>query len=34
MDQPQVNFQIKKKLLLFGGLLLIGIIAILYFCHP
>ena len=31
MDDDQFNFQVKKKAILFGGILLIGIIAILYF---
>ncbi len=31
MDDDQVNFQIKKKLILFGSLLLIGIAAITFF---
>ncbi len=31
MEDDQFNFQVKKKLILFGSLLLIGILAILYF---
>jgi len=31
MDENQYKFQIKKKLTLFGSLLLVGIIAILFF---
>ncbi len=33
MDDDQVKFQIKKKLILFGSLLIIGIIAIISFSH-
>ncbi len=33
MSDPQFNFQVKKKLLLFGCLLLAGICAILYFSY-
>ena len=31
MDEEQFRFQIKKKGFLFGGILLIGILAIIYF---
>lgn len=31
MSRNQFNFQLKKKLILFGSLLLAGILAILYF---
>ena len=31
MDEEQFKFQVKKKALLFGGILLIGILAIIYF---
>jgi hypothetical protein len=31
MDEDQFKFQLKKKGILFGSLLLIGILAILYF---
>jgi hypothetical protein len=31
MDDDQFKFQVKKKAILFGGILLIGILAILYF---
>ena len=31
MDEDQFKFQVKKKGLLFGSILLIGILAILYF---
>jgi sensor domain CHASE-containing protein len=35
MNKSQFNFQVKKKLLLFGCLFLAGILAILYFSsHP
>ncbi len=35
MSRNQFDFQVKKKLILFGCLLLAGIIAILYFSsHP
>jgi len=33
MSDDQFKFQVKKKLILFGSLLLIGILAILYFAH-
>ena len=34
MDNDQFNFQVKKKLILFASLFLVGIIAIYYFsCH-
>jgi len=31
MSDDQFNFQVKKKLILFGSLLLVGILAILFF---
>jgi hypothetical protein len=31
MDEEQFKFQVKKKSILFGSILLIGILAILYF---
>jgi hypothetical protein len=31
MGDDQFNFQVKKKLILFGCLLLVGILSILYF---
>ena len=31
MDDDQFNFQVKKKAILFGSILLAGIIAIIYF---
>lgn len=31
MSNDQFNFQLKKKAILFGSILLIGILAILYF---
>lgn len=31
MNNDQFNFQLKKKAILFGSILLIGILAILYF---
>ena len=33
MSNGQFNFQLKKKLILFGSLLLVGILAILYFAY-
>ena len=33
MDDDQFKFQVKKKGILFGSLLLIGILAILYFSY-
>ena len=33
MSKDQFKFQLKKKLLLFGSLLLVGILAILFFAY-